>query len=570
MKLFENVLNYDMYSKRTSFFYNNQEKIGSFLGFFLTFVYILASLILLIHQIILALQRQELIVYDTTMYSQEMPTFKIDTEQFYFAFGLEDPQTSNRFIDDSIYIPKIVFVDKVKVNDEFVTFDQRTLEYEKCNVEKFGKNFQHLFIKNELNNSYCLKNIDFNLTLTGGYKYERMTYIRIRIYPCVNNTENNNTCKPQDKIDYYMSSGYFSIIFKDFGLNPSNYSVPVLPKLQDLYTTIDKRLMKNYILNFGVTEVHTDIGIIQENIKINKYLQFRNELQTFSFRNEEDYYSGKSVILVQIKLDDNLSIQKRTYLKLSVIFSRIGGYMQLMNTVFLLITSIFNKMHSQLKIINSIFNFNLKQNKVILKFETLKEPNILKSKSKKHLIFTSKKSLDNLKQKEIDNKSKNNLIIKENEFGNISSGLNISDNRKNENQNFTLKLNKNNIIPYEKSKDSSINIKNEQNININNIKENPFNYSINNLEKNINFFHKGTNNLSDFNDYIDLNFFDYLCTKKNSTKFNLFSSGNYFYRKKMDIVHVFTLISIIELIFMNNNYQNLDSSYEEIKLLNII
>ena len=567
MKLFENVLHYDMYSKRTSFFYNNQEKIGSLLGLFLTFVYILASMILLIYQIILALQRQELKVYDTTMYSQEMPTFKIDTEQFYFAFGLEDPKTSNRFIDDSIYIPKIVFVDKVKVNDEFVTVDQRTLEYEKCNVEKFGKNFQHLFIKNELNNSYCLKNIDFNLTLTGGYKYERMTYIRIRIYPCVNNTENNNTCKPQDKIDYYMSSGYFSIIFKDFGLNPSNYSIPVLPKLQDLYTTIDKRLMKNYILNFGVTEVHTDIGIIQENIKINKYLQFRNELQTFSFRNEEDYYSGKSVILVQIKLDDNLSIQKRTYLKLSVIFSRIGGYMQLMNTVFLLITSIFNKMHSQLKIINSIFNFNLKQNKVILKFETLKEPNILKSKSKKHLIFTSKKSLDNLKQKEIDNKSKNNLIIKENEFGNISSGLNISDNRKNENQNFTLKLNKNNIIPYEKSKDSSINIKNEQNININNIKENPFNYSINNLEKNINFFHKGTNNLSDFNDYIDLNFFDYLCTKKNSTKFNLFSSGNYFYRKKMDIVHVFTLISIIELIFMNNNYQNLDSSYEEIKLL---
>ena len=567
MKLFENVLNYDMYSKRTSFFYNNQEKIGSLLGLFLTFVYILASMILLIYQIILALQRQELKVYDTTMYSQEMPTFKIDTEQFYFAFGLEDPQTSNRFIDDSIYIPKIVFVDKVKVNDEFVTVDQRTLEYEKCNVEKFGKNFQHLFIKDELNNSYCLKNIDFNLTLTGGYKYERMTYIRIRIYPCVNNTENNNTCKPQDKIDYYMSSGYFSIIFKDFGLNPSNYSVPVLPKLQDLYTTIDKRLMKNYILNFGVTEVHTDTGIIQENIKINKYLQFRNELQTFSFRNEEDYYSGKSVILVQIKLDDNLSIQKRTYLKLSVIFSRIGGYMQLMNTVFLLITSIFNRMHSQLKIINSIFNFNLKQNKVILKFETLKEPNILKSKSQKHLIFSSKKSINNLKHIEIDNKSKNNLIIKENEIGNISSGLNISDNKKTD-QNFTLKLNKNNIIPYEKPKDSSINIKNEQNNNINNIKENPFNYSIDNLEKNINFFHKGTNNLSDYNDYIDLNLFDYLCTSKNSIKFNLFTSGNYFYRKKMDIVHVFTLISIIELIFMNNNYQNLDSSYEEIKLLN--
>ena len=89
-------------------------------------------------------------------------------------------------------------------------------------MEKFGENYQHLFIKDELNNSYCLKDLNLNVTLAGEYKYERMTYIRIRIYPCVNSTENNNSCKSQEEIDNYMSSGYFSIILKDFGLNPSN------------------------------------------------------------------------------------------------------------------------------------------------------------------------------------------------------------------------------------------------------------------------------------------------------------------------------------------------------------
>ena len=557
-----NFLKYDMYSKRTSFYYNNKEKIGSYLVFFLTIVYVFASLILFFYQIILALQRKELIVYDTTMYSQEMPSITINTNNFYFAFGLEDPQSSNRFIDDSIYIPRIVFVDKIKINDKLETVEQKTLEYEKCNVEKFGSNFQHLFIKDELNNSYCLKHFDFNLTFAGGYKYERMSYIRIRIYPCVNTTENNNTCKSQEDIDYYMSSGYFSIIFKDFGLNPSNYKIPVLPKLQDLYTTIDKRLMKNYILNFGVTEVHTDIGIVQENVKINKYLQFRKEGETFSFRDEQDYYKGKSVILVQMKLDDIITIQKRSYTKISSIFSRIGGYMQLLNTVFLLITSIFNNMHSQLKIINSIFNFNLKQNKVILKFETLKEHNIINNfRGNGRFFFSSKKSFDNFKHIEIDNKSKNNLILKDHEFGNILSGFNICDNRRNESQNFSLKLNKKISIPYESSK---VNV-----FKTNNIRDNPFIFNIENLQKNtFNALRRETNNLNDFNDHINLNILNYFCASKNSKKFNLFKSGNHFYRKKMDIVHVFTLNSIIEIIFLNNNYQNLDSSYEEIKVLN--
>ena len=558
------LFNFDIYSKRTSFFFNNQEKISSYFGFFLTLVYILASISLFIYQIVIAIRREELNVYDSTIYAQEMPSMTVDSDQLYFAFGLEDPKTSNRFIDDSIYIPKIVFIDKVKINDEFVTAEQRTLEYEKCNVEKFGENYQHLFIKDELNNSYCLKDLNLNVTFAGGYKYERMTYIRIRIYPCVNSTENNNSCKSQEEIDNYMSSGYFSIILKDFGLNPSNYSFPVVPTLQDLYTTIDKKIMKNYILNFGITEIQTDKGIVNENIKVKKYLQYRKELQTFTFRDEQDYYSGKSVILVQLKLDDTIHVQKRSYIKISDVFSRIGGYMQLLNTVFLLLTSIVNKLHSELKIINSIFSFNLKKNKVILKFQTFKASNFKENSNNnsknKYLIFPSKKSIDDLKSVEKDNKSNNNLIFKDNELGNITSNLNIYEKNKYETKN-SIRIIKNNI-PYENSKLESTKSKNEMNQHFrdNNIIFNKDNLQINNSD----IYNKEKNNLKDYNDYINLNLFDYACSNKNSKQYKLFNLGNSFYRKKMDIVHVFTIISIIEKIIITNNCQNKLSLYEEI------
>ena len=65
--------------------------------------------------------------------------------------------------------------------------------------------------------------------------------------------------------------------------------------LQYLYTTIDRILYKNYILNFGLTEIHTDTGLIKENIQKDKYIQFRKEVQSFSFRDESEYLAGNDI-----------------------------------------------------------------------------------------------------------------------------------------------------------------------------------------------------------------------------------------------------------------------------------
>jgi len=541
--------NIDIYSKRIGFFYKNKERIGSYYGFFLTMVYIFASLVLFIYQIIRTIQRSEVKVYDTTVYAKEMPSIDVDINKLYFAFALEHPKTTSRFIDESIYTAQVAYVDKRKVGDQLETYETRYLDFEPCNIDNFGEDYKNLFVKDELANSYCLKDFNFSLTFAGGYKYERMAYIRVRAYPCVNSTKNNNGCKSQEEIDFYLTSGYFSIVFKDFGLNPSNYTNPVLPTLQDLYTTIDKSILKNYMLNFGITEIHTDTGLINEHIKVERYLKFRKELENFTYRDEKDYHEGRSLILAQLRLEDTVQIQTRNYTKISEIFSRIGGYMQLMNTVFLLISSYINKINSEIKIINSIFDFNTKEKKMIIKMPSFKQfKKEINLKTSKTGCSTSKNIIYNKKQIEFSNKSKNNLILKEDNLNNNISSLNNSENkRSNESQNCIIKIDKSkNIISFE-------NCKGEPKSEIINEKDNKFNMIINKKYKDkgdiFNIGNINSKDIEEFNNPIKLNIFHYFCCIKNSEIYKnleLYNFGNYYFRQKMDIVRVFTTLSIIE------------------------
>ena len=547
MEIKADYRNFDMYSKKICFFFNEKEKISSLFGFLLTMLYIFVSVILFFYQIILAIQRKNLKVYDTTIYSKEIPIIDVDINQLYFAFGLEYPNTANRYVDESIYTVELTFFDKRKIEDQFVTVAEKKLDFEKCNVNNFGKDYQNLFVKDELNNSYCLKDFNYTLTLAGSYKFERITYIRILVFPCINSTKNNYSCKPQDVIDSYFNSGYFSIVLKDFGLNPSNYSSPRIPTLQDLYTTIDKRLSKNYILNFGLTEIHTDTGLLNDNINKEKYLQFRKVLESFSYREEKDYLAGKSLILVQLRLEDTIFIQKRAYTKVSEILSVIGGYMQFMNTVFLLVSSIINKIYSELKIISSIFNFNLKENKIILKLKSLIDSDGMNTNlhMNKNVLYAFKNPMNKVKQFESENKSKNHLILKDSECPNVSSLNNTTQNQKiSEIQKLSHSRNK---ALYENSKNESIKSKNDKlRIEISSI-----HFSRDNLQRIIQEM-KNKDNDSYINvnkDNLNLSIFDYLCSRKNAKKkkqIRLYNKGNYFYRKKMDIVHVFTLLSLVE------------------------
>ena len=550
---------FNIYSKRIGFFFDGKEKIGSYFGLTLTIIYILSLLILFIYFLNHIIQREEINIYDTKIYSQDIPLIEVNPNLIYFAFGIEN-NSSNRFVDETIYFPKILFFDRVKINGEFQNSERRELGYEICKIENFGENYKALFSKDELNNSYCLKN--YNLTLAGGYKYDRMSYFRIKLYPCLNSTKNNNHCKPQEIIDQYLKGGYFSIITKDIGLNPTNYSFPILPTFQDLYTTIDKKIFRDYILYYGITEIQTDIGLFYENIKIDRYLQFRKEVSTFYFRDESDYYGGKAMISIAFRLDDLINIQKRKYTKLPEIFSFIGGYMQLISTVFTLLSFLPNKLIPQIKILNGIFNFNLKQNKMALKITSLKEFNSnFFAKNANNIIYYDSPVNRNLNndKKNTNNISKNSLIGVD--YRDNSSVVNIINNKKrssviqnkNDNSNVSFLMDKNkrnssHIISTSYKKKCISNKKQKYIYRIGSFYPK---LSSEEKQENQNDFENGKskdNSLKKNDDRIEINLFKYYCCNfsKKREDIQLFNTGLSLFKKRMDIINVFTLLLLTE------------------------
>ena len=478
---------------------------------------------------------------------------------------MEDPITSNRFVDETIYFPKIIYFDREKVKGEFQTVNRREMDFEVCKEEGFGPDYQNLLLKGELSNSYCLK--DYNLTLSGGYKYNRMSYFRIRLYPCVNTNENNNHCKSPDIIDNYFKGGYFSILTKDIGLNPSNYTYPTLAILQDLYTTIDKQIYKDYILYYGITEVQTDTGIFFESIETKRFLDFRKETETINFRDESEFYKGKAVCTIAFRLDDVIKIQKRSYIKLKEVFSSTGGYMQFISTVFSLIYFVTNKLIPELKIMNGIFKFNLNQQKMMIRINSIKEFNSINFPKKsnyytyfpnKNIFFHKKKSHMNMNMSNI---SKDSLIgIHNNNDDNNSSIDNVFNNK-------DISINQkegsskhNNIMTDENHKISAFK---EVKIKFNKDKsyKNGENIQMKlnrNLSKSYASNEQGRDKFkSDYNDKIDFNLLKYICLSKYCEKekekeIELFNSGIAIYKKRTDIVNVFTFLLLIDNFLVEN------------------
>ena len=104
--------------------------------------------------------------------------------------------------------------------------------------------------------------------------------------------------------------------------------------------------------------------------------------------------------------------------------------------------------------------------------------------------------------------------------------------------------NNRNMNLYENSRNESVKSKNDKS----KIEIYTNSFSRDNLQRLFQQMSNNYNNQIDKNKD-DINIFDYICPKNNAKKkkqIKLYHKGNIFYRQKMDVVHVFTLLSIIE------------------------
>lgn len=496
-------------------------------------------------------------VHDSFLYQKEAPEMKINSSYFYFAFGVENYLTGyTRFIDETIYYPRVEYVHKVKEGTIFKTIEKISLNFERCKSEKFGKDYEDLLVNGELNNSYCIN--DLNLTLSGNFKFDKLSYIQINIHPCVNSTENNNHCKPKEVIDEYLSGTFVSILAKDIGLEPSNYTHPVVPQFQDIYSTIDKSYFRDFVVFYGITEIQTDKGLFYEQIHKDRYINLMKTTQGIYYQELKNYYEGESMCEIQIRMSDDIRIQKRTYRKMSEVFAITGGYMQLISTIFSIITFLSNKIDHEVRLVNSIFNFYPNQKKVTLKHKLQKFYIGHDLKNNKNYSFSKVRnesiSMSNKRNSIINVNKKNVFQVYSNEVSSPSIGI-IRKKENVHNGKFSESSSK------DKENSNYMNVKNERASSNNESNKSKiafltFGMNSNSPHKKRNIFNKSLiikkkesiAGIKNRKKSLEFSPIDYYCFSKfkNNEEIKLFNLAIAFYKQKLDVIYLFHIILLFE------------------------
>ena len=551
-------LDFDIYSRRISFYYKGKEKFGTTFGFILTITYIVLSLIIFLIHFVKTIKREEVTASILSVYPTEIPSIKINNDLFYISFGLEQSNKLSKFIDETIYYPEVLYIEQIKENGEYKITSEQILNIERCNIEKFGENYQQLLENEKLNDSYCLQ--DINITLKGDFQFNEMSYLKINIYPCINSTNNNYKCKPQNVIDEYLELSYFSILIKDIGFNPFNFSYPTKPIIQYFNTEISRSIFKEYIMYFGIVEIDTDIGLFTNNIKTENYLKYIKDFHSISFKDKEKYH-GKEIFSTQIMIEDYISYHKRSFTKMSAVLTATGGYMQFISTILTLIALLTKKFGLEQKLLNSLFNFNIKQRKIILSIEYKKrlDYNLSMDKNNENsfIPYEPKKSIvskrsrrDSVLILNTNHKTNNITSIKRSiSMGNpsIMKDLNKSSSKSKEQSEIFQKISK------EKEKED---LNNRSKVNMI-LKEDELNMqeimSVNPKKKKSNF-----NILNDLKmldrggrSTINFNVFDYYCLRKinnnKNSEIEIFNFGINFFKNQMDIINFFNIIILTQI-----------------------
>ena len=524
------------------------------------------------------LQKADVSFYETYVYTNGTPEIEVNNENFYGGFSLGDPSTQKTFIDESIFYPRGFFIYAKKINNEW-KYERKTLKFETCQLNQFGSKYRKVFSDIPLDNLYCVIYEEENIERLRGYMTTNdYSFIQIDFVPC-NNLTNNNTCKPKEELDKIFLNTFIEFKMQDLELTPQIYKTPVQFERKDVKGFAFKNLYQKIYTHLQIVNIETDediIGFKDFHIKNEKYLKYEESFVHTNPR-ENDIYNtpGEPLCTVIIQLAGKVLTQKRTYPKLIDVLGEVGGFMEVVYSVFKVILIFITDILYDISLVNNLFSFNMVKKVIIIKNLKRKEiENISSGKNEQEKMSvikpqiidmsSSRRDLDiNMSKDLISKDSTQNNIINRNK---ISKGPLISRNLKLPNRRsykIKPKFSKNSVISnfntYGSSEVKRIsiagkNFKSESNKKIfNNYNTN--NYNINNLNitdvKERNTETEKDNKNDKIIEKIKFNilytYFCFLCLRrKKNLQNDLLDKGMKLVYQKLDIFNIFKKLHIFD------------------------
>ena len=150
---------------------------------------------------------------------------------------------------------------------------------------------------------------------------------------------------------------------EDIELTPKNFKNPIRPRNKNVYTTVGKKLFQEIHAFFEVVNIETDLdwfGLDEiENIKSDIFLKYDETFIMSNLIENNIYETGEAFCDVTFKLSENVHIQRRIYTKFVTILGDIGGFMEVIFTLFRIICSMSVDILYEISLVNRLFRFDI-------------------------------------------------------------------------------------------------------------------------------------------------------------------------------------------------------------------
>ena len=361
--------------------------------------------------------KNDVTFYDTYAFNGKPPYMQMNNEIFYSGFALIHPLYRVPFIAPNIYNVKINHYSGVKNGFNF-DFKKTEIPTEVCNISKFGSNYRELFKKKDLDNYYCIKDID--QILQGHQTYDIYSYYNIQFFPCVNTTENKNMCASRSDISALLNRYGVTFVMQDIDLTPQDYKNPIKHRDKEVSFTAASDMYMDVHSYWKVVNIETDEDILglgtSNNVRKGRYLKYDQSLMLYSTNKLNLSNPDLPLISFTVGLSDQELTETRAYPKLIAVIGDVGGFMEFIFSFFSTLTLIFTETLYRRSLVNHLFSFDLDKKKILIKRKEIKVPPNLNNVKIEEPDKISKSSLINKKENGKDNKDikQNNINNKNN------------------------------------------------------------------------------------------------------------------------------------------------------------
>ena len=349
----------DFFGKIPEFYYKGKAQKKSWFGRIITIFYIAIYIIFLAYKLNRMINRIDISFFDIYSNLANTPSIDINKENFYILFSVFNSTTDEPIFDETIYYPIATF------NSEENKEEKLEIKAERCKMDHIPSKYKEIYKEYNLENYYCLG--DVNKTL--------MAYLNsffVKIFPCKNNTDNNNHCKSKEIIDTTISGSYFSFELADIILMPEDFKNPVIFRSNYYYNYLYKKFGQYLYLQMELVNIETDYNIVGfdffTDIKNESYMKADNILFVpkpgYDLDDEEN---TQSICELEVQLTDKILTEKRCYTKLIDILGEVGGFMEIISLVFSFFSSIIVDMLYEISFVKDLFSFDLKNNNILIK-----------------------------------------------------------------------------------------------------------------------------------------------------------------------------------------------------------